>query len=405
MRIGNGCAAGLSAILMTMLPVRATFASDPAPAVDAIALAHELLVADTHIDAPYRLDEDGWRDLRIAGDRDFDYPKARAGGLDLAFMSIYTPSALDASGGNRALADKLIDYVEAMVGRAPEKFVIVRDPEQARAAKAAGKVGLALGMENGAAIGDSLEGLRHFHARGVRYITLAHAMANRLADSSYDMAHRREAGLSAFGIEVVAEMNRLGVMVDVSHLSDAAVRGVLAATAVPVIASHSSARHFTPGWERNLSDELIDAIAAQGGVVQVTFGSAFLSRDANDWNNALKAARAAAKVADSGPQADAFEQSYRASHPYPYASVATVADHIDYLVKRVGIDHVGLGSDFDGVGDSLPIGLKDASQYPNLIAELLRRGYSKPHIAQIVGGNLLRVWTAVDAYATAHAGG
>jgi membrane dipeptidase len=140
-------------------------------------------------------------------------------------------------------------------------------------------------------------------------------------------------------------------------------------------------------------------------VVQVTFGSAFLSQAANDWNDGLKAARTAAKVADSGPEADAFEKTYRESHPYPYASVETLADHIDYLVKRVGIDHVGLGSDFDGVGDSLPIGLKDVSQYPNLIAELLRRGYGKAQIAQIAGGNLLRVWAAVDAYAAAHAGG
>lgn len=397
MRFDSGTAAGWSTALLAMLPLFSASAAEPV--VDATTLAHELLLADTHIDAPYRLDEDGWRDLGLASDRDFDYVKARAGGLDLAFMSIYTPSALDASGGNRALADKLIDYVEAMVGRAPDKFAIVRNPDQARAAKAAGKIGLALGMENGAAIGDSLEGLRHFHARGVRYITLAHAMANRLADSSYDAEHRREGGLSAFGIEVVGEMNRLGVMVDVSHLSDAAVRGVLAATKVPVIASHSSARHFTPGWERNLSDELIDAIAAQGGVVQVTYGSAFLSHEANAWNDALKAARTAAKVADSGPEADAFEQSYRASNPYPYAGVATLADHIDYIAKRVGIDHVGLGSDFDGVGDSLPVGLKDVSQYPNLIQELLRRGYNRAQIGQITGGNLLRVWAAVDAYA------
>jgi len=397
MRMQSGCAVWWFGALMGALPLHA--ATPTQPAAPAQTLAQQVLLADTHIDAPYRLDEDGWRDLGVATDRDFDYAKARAGGLDLAFMSIYTPSALDASGGNRALADKLIDYVEAMAGRAPDKFVIVRNPQQARAAKAAGKIGLALGMENGAAIGDSLDGLRHFHARGVRYITLAHALSNRLADSSYDTEHRRAGGLSAFGVEVVAEMNRLGVMVDVSHLSDDAVRGVLAVTRVPVLASHSSARHFTPGWERNLSDELIDAIAAQGGVVQVTFGSAFLAHDANAWNDALKAARSAAQVADNGPDADAFEKTYREGHPYPYASVATLADHIDYLFKRVGIDHVGLGSDFDGVGDSLPIGLKDVSQYPNLLAELRRRGYSQAQIAQIAGGNLLRVWAAVDAYA------
>lgn len=390
--------------VIAMLPMNALAAPSVAQKTErAVALAHKVLLADTHIDAPYRLDEDGWRDLsQTTADRNFDWVKAAQGGLDLAFMSIYTPSALDAGGGNRALADKLIDSVEAMVGRNPEQFVIVRNPAQARAAKAAGKLGLALGMENGAAIGDSLEGLRHFHARGVRYITLAHAMANRLADSSYDPEHRRAGGLSAFGIQVIGEMNRLGVMVDVSHLSDDAIRGVLAATKAPVIASHSSARHFTPGFERNLSDELIDAIAANGGVIQVTFGSSFVSEAANQWQDAEKAARKAAGIADDGPDADAFDTAYRSAHPYPYASAATVADHIDYIVKRIGIDHVGLGSDFDGVGDSLPSDLKDVSQYPNLIAELIARGYRDEQIAKIAGGNLLRVWTAVEQYAQAH---
>lgn len=388
----------LSALLLSLN----AFAAPASPAANehALLLAKQVLLADTHIDAPYRLEEDGWRDLGEAtADRDFDLAKARAGGLDLAFMSIYTPSVLDASGGNRAVADKLIDSVEAMVGRHPADFVIVRNPEQALAAKSAGQLGLALGMENGAAIGDSLDGLRHFHARGVRYITLAHAMANRLADSSYDLEHRRAGGLSPFGAEVVAEMNRLGIMIDVSHLSDDAVRSVVALSTVPVIASHSSVRHFTPGWERNLSDELIDAISAKGGVIQVTFGSGFVSQAANAWRDGEKAAQQAAGVADDGPEAEAFDKAYRQTHPYPYASAATVADHIDYIVKRVGIDHVGLGSDFDGVGDSLPSDLKDASQYPHLIAELLARGYGDAQIAKIAGGNLLRVWAAVDHHA------
>ena len=390
--------------LLVMLAANAVAAPSPAQRAErAAALAHQVLLADTHIDAPYRLEEDGWRDLSLAtADRDFDLVKALRGGLDLAFMSIYTPSALDASGGNRAVADRLIDSVEAMVGRNPAGFVIVRTPEEAIAAKAGGKLALALGMENGAAIGDSLDGLRHFHARGVRYITLAHAMANRLADSSYDVEHRREGGLSPFGVEVVTEMNRLGVMVDVSHLSDDAVRSVLAASKAPVIASHSSARHFTPGWERNLSDALIDAIGVNGGVIQVTFGSGFVSSAANQWQDAQKAARKAAGIADAGADADAFDTAYRSAHPYPYATAATVADHIDYIAKRIGIDHVGLGSDFDGVGDSLPSNLKDVSQYPHLIAELIKRGFSDEQIAKIAGGNLLRVWAAVEHYAQTH---
>lgn len=389
--------------VVVMLSMNAVAAPSVAQTEHAASLAQQVLLADTHIDAPYRLDEEGWRDLSLATDgREFDLAKSRAGGLDLAFMSIYTPSSLDASGGNRAVADKLIDSVEAMVGRNPGNFAIVRNPDEARAAKASGKLALALGMENGAAIGDSLEGLRHFHARGVRYITLAHAMANRLADSSYDLEHRQKGGLSAFGVEVIAEMNRLGVMVDVSHLSDDAVRSVLAASKVPVIASHSSARHFTPGWERNLSDELIDAIGAKGGVIQVTFGSGFVSNAAKQWRDVEKAAQEAAGIAGEGPDAEAFEKAYRSAHPYPYATAATVAEHIDYIVKRIGIEHVGLGSDFDGVGDSLPSDLKDVSQYPNLIAELLARGYSDEQIARIAGGNLLEAWTAVEQYAQSH---
>lgn len=382
------------------LMVVATAAAQTAPdvATHAQMLARQALIADTHIDAPYALQEDGWRDLSEAADgRNFDFPRARAGGLDLAFMSIYTPSELEARGGSRALADKLIDSVEAMVGRAPDKFVIVRSPDQAEAAKASGRIGLALGMENGSPIGDDLDGLRHFHARGVRYITLAHALSNRLADSSYD-PNRRWQGLSPFGRDVVAEMNRLGMMVDVSHLSDAATSAVLAVTKAPVIASHSSVRHFTPGFERNLSDPLIRAIAANGGVVQVTFGSAFLTPEANVWSDAQDAARTAAGLAEDDPARAAFDAAYRVEHPYPYATVTAVVDHIDYIVTLVGIDHVGIGSDFDGVGDSLPAALRDVSMYPNLIAELLRRGYSDADIGKILGGNLLRVWRAVAAF-------
>ncbi|MDZ4350506.1 MAG: dipeptidase [Xanthomonadaceae bacterium] len=364
-------------------------------------IAQTALIADTHIDAPYGLEVDGWLDLTQAVGREFDYPKARAGGLDLAWMSIYTPSGLEATGGNRAVADRLIDYMEALVGRAPDKFAIVRSPDEAEAAKAAGKVGLALGMENGSPIGDSLDGLRHFHARGVRYVTLAHALSNAISDASFD-TNRQWGGLSPFGREVVAEMNRLGIFVDVSHLTDDAIRQVLAVSSAPVIASHSSARHFTPGFERNLSDELIKAIAAKGGVVHINFGSAFLTQAANAYFDASRAARTAWQA--ENPDADAsalaaFEADYRAANPYPFATTADVADHIEHVIALAGIDHVGLGSDYDGVGDSLPTGLKTVADFPNLIAELLRRGHSQADIEKILGGNLLRAWREVERVA------
>lgn len=367
------------------------------------AIAQEAMIIDTHIDAPDRLRSDGWLDLAAAAPgREFDYPRARAGGLDLAFMSIYIPSALEAEGADsRPLAHRLIDSVEALAGRAPDKFVLVRSPAEAEAAHGAGKVGLALGMENGAPIAGELDNLRHFHARGVRYVTLAHALSNHLADASFD-TQRRWDGLSPFGREVVAEMNRLGMMIDISHLSDAAVRDVLEHSKAPVIASHSSARHFTPGFERNLGDELARELAKKGGVVQINFGSSFLTGEANAWFIDMLAARSAWRTdaGDAGEAAvAAWNREYRASHVFPFADVADVADHIGHFVALLGVEHVGLGSDFDGVGDSLPTGLKTVADYPHLIAELLRRGHSEADIRMILGGNLLRVWRDVEARA------
>ena len=364
------------------------------------ALARDALIADTHIDAPDRLRSEGWRDLAVsAPEREFDFPRARDGGLDLVFMSIYIPSDLEAAGeDSRPLANQLIDSVEALVGRAPDKFALVRSPAEAEAAQRSGKVGLALGMENGAPIAGDLDNLRHFHARGVRYITLAHALSNHLADASFDELRPWE-GLSPFGREVVAEMNRLGLMIDVSHLSDAAVRDVLEVSKAPVIATHSSARHFTPGFERNLDDELARALAAKGGVVHVNFGSSFLTPEANAWFVEMRAARAIWLASGGGiddAAKDAWMKEYRARHPFPFADLAAVADHIEHFIDLVGVAHVGLGSDFDGVGDSLPAGLKSVADYSNLVAELLRRGHSEADIRQVLGGNLLRVWREVE---------
>jgi membrane dipeptidase len=281
---------------------------------------------------------------------------------------------------------------------------VLTSPGDVERLRADGHVLLALGMENGAPIGDDLAQLQVFHDRGVRYITLAHSASNRISDSSYDRNHQWK-GLSPFGRKVVAEMNRLGIMVDVSHLSDAAVLQAVEASRVPVIASHSGFRHFTPGFERNLSDELAKAIAAKGGVIQVTFGSAFVNPQmaadtvaefqaeaALDERNA--AARAAGK-----PEEDeaAFNAEWKRTHPPRPTKIEAVLEQIDYGVKLVGIDHIGLGSDFDGVSGNLPEGLSSVADYPNLVAGLQKRGYSDDDIRKILGGNLLRVWTAIEA--------
>lgn len=365
-----------------------------------------LIIIDTHIDVPYRLREQ-WADVTRATDNgDFDFPRAHAGGLDVAFMSIYTPSDYSGPGGHKALANQLIDSVEAMVGRAPDRFAMVTDPDAVEDLQRQGRIGLALGMENGSPI-ETLADLAFFHQRGVRYITLAHALSNTLSDSSYD-TERPHGGLSAFGARVVGEMNRLGMMVDVSHLSDAAIHGVLETSAAPVIASHSSARHFTPGFERNLSDDLIRAIAAGGGVVQINFGSSFLTAEANDWYTRFDAARdrfmEQQQVDRNSAAVAQWSERYRQDHPLPFADLADVLDHFDHVRDLVGSAHIGIGSDYDGVGDSLPVGLKDVSTYPNLIRGLQSRGYPPAAVAQIAGGNLLRVWRQVEAVATAQTG-
>lgn len=397
----------LNAAIAAVLCAAAAQAAVPTAEPDlaaARALAHEALLVDTHIDVPYRLQE-RWEDVtRATVHGEFDWPRAVEGGLDVAFMSIYTPPAMEATGGSRELAHRLIDSVEALAGRAPERFALVRTTAEVERLQRHGRVLLALGMENGSPIEGDLANLRSFHQRGVVYVTLAHGLSNHISDSSYD-SNRRWQGLSPFGEQVVREMNRLGMMVDVSHLSDDAVRDVLAVSSAPVIASHSSARAFTPGFERNLDDALIKAIAQKGGVVQVNFGSSFITAAANRWSVEHDAARTAwrngeGKDADDAAR-EAWEEGYRAEHPFPYATVAQVADHFDHIVKLVGVDHVGVGSDFDGVGDSLPVGLKSVADFPNLVAELQRRGYAEADLRKILGGNLMRAWRAVEEVARA----
>ena len=366
-------------------------------------IAHRYPLIDGHIDVPYRLKEK-WDDVTQATNGgDFDYQRAKIGGLSAPFMSIYTPSSMEAKGAT-ALADVLIDQVEAIVYRAPDKFAIARNAADIKKHFKAGKISLLLGMENGAPIAGDLQNLKHFYDRGVRYITLTHALSNHIADSSYDKV-RLWQGLSPFGEKLVVEMNRLGVMVDIAHVSDDAFYQVLKISKVPVIASHSSLRHFTPGLERNVDDAMLKALAQNGGVIMINFGSFFVTESARQHSDKKRVAEEGfKKLHGDNPFAEAskqFEREYLLRHPYPYAKISDVADHIDHAVKLVGIDYVGLGSDYDGVGDSLPVGLKDVSQYPNLFAELLRRGYTESDIAKIMSGNALRVMEAVEKYAAA----
>ena len=364
----------------------------------AAQLAHRFIIADTHIDVPYRLTKK-MEDVSVRTEGgDFDYPRARQGGLDLAFMSVYIPARYQ-QGGARKMADELIDMVEGFARQWPDKFALVRSPAELRAQFPQEKLALAMGMENGAPIQGNLDALKYFYDRGIRYITLTHSKNNHICDSSYDSV-RKWKGLSPFGRRVVQEMNRLGIMIDVSHISDQAFSQVMQLTQAPVIASHSSCRFFTPDWERNMSDEMLLQLKSNNGVIQINFGSSFVSDEYRKESRArqerLDQHLKSAKLDPAGPAAQQYVEEYEREHPLERANISDVVNHIDHIVRLIGVNHVGIGSDFDGVGDSLPNGLRDVSDYPNLIHALLRRGYSDQDIEKICSGNLLRVWSEVE---------
>jgi membrane dipeptidase len=374
-------------------------------------IAQSTIVVDGHVDLPYRMKVGGFTlkrevlDVSVrTPDGNFDYPRAKEGGLDAPFMSIYIPAANQAiPGASKALADTLIAMTERVASTFPDQFAMAYSPGDVRANFAKGLVSLPMGMENGAGIEDDLANVAYFHRRGIRYITLTHGKDNLIGDASYDTT-ATYGGLSAFGEKVVAEMNRVGIMVDLSHVSDNTFRDALAITKVPVIASHSSVRKFTPGFERNMSDELIQGLAKNGGVMMINFGGAFLDSAYTSGTAQVREHLvnwlAENKLSRSDPRAQQYIEEYTAKFT-PFPTVARVADHFDHVVGLVGIDYVGLGSDYDGVGDSLPTGLKDVSMFPNLFAELLRRGYSKEDLEKICYKNIFRVWQAVEDFAAA----
>ena len=367
----------------------------------AYELAHTYIITDGHIDVPWRLN-DGYEDLSVrTKGGDFDYIRAKEGGLDVPFMSIYVPSSYQETGGAKEKADSLIDLVHRIANDHPDKFEVAYSPNDGDRIFSQGKIALPMGMENGAPIEDDLNNVAYFHKRGIRYITLTHAKDNLICDSSYDTTNTW-GGLSPFGRQVVAEMNRVGIMVDISHVTDAVINQVLDMAKAPVIASHSSCRKFTPGWQRNMGDPEIKRLKENGGVIQINYGSSFVTQASQDKRQANTDKIAAYAKKNGLEQGDEQLKVYakKVSEDNPiYADITEVIDHIDHVVKLAGIDHVGIGSDYDGVGDSLPYGLKDVSSYPNLIYHLLKRGYSDEDIAKICYKNIWRVWKEVESVA------
>lgn len=390
-------------------PVERTvdFSSLPEAEITRVAdsLAQTYILVDTHVDLPYRLNHDKFVPegdfLQIpvrTEEGDFDYERAKKGGLDAPFMSIYIPSSYQQKADmGKQLADSLIAMVEGIARAIPDKFALARTPDDIAANTRAGKISLPMGMENGAPIGNDLANVKYFYDRGIRYITLTHALDNQICDSSYDSTSTWN-GLSPFGEKVVEEMNKTGIMVDVSHISDSAFYDVLKISKAPVIASHSSCRYFTPGFERNMTDDMIRLLAANGGVIQINFGASFLdsvARSNRVLSDSLEKLLVSKKLTSKDAAAQPIIGQFVKDQKDLYSDVSRVADHIDHVVKLVGVDHVGIGSDYDGVGDNLPLGLKDVSAYPNLVAELLKRGYTSQDVEKICYGNLFRVWNKV----------
>ncbi|HOX82094.1 MAG TPA: dipeptidase [Chryseolinea sp.] len=379
--------------------------SDPDRNHVADSLAHTYIIADSHVDLPYRLKIKHFRLEReylgipiSTTEGDFDYERAKKGGLDAPFMSIYIPSSYQKHADfGKELADSLINMINGIAEAHPDKFSVALAPQQIEENTKAGKISLPMGMENGAPIGNDIANVKYFYDRGIRYVTLTHGKDNQICDSSYDTLNTWK-GLSPFGEKVVAEMNRVGIMVDISHVSDSAFYDVIKIVKAPVIASHSSCRFYTPGFQRNMSDDMIKVLGKNGGVIQINFGASFLDSAARVntvLRDSLEKILSDKKLTSADAEAQPIIEQFGKQHKELYSDVVRVADHIDHVVKLAGIDHVGIGSDYDGVGDSLPLGLKDVSQYPNLIAELLKRGYSPEDIEKICSGNLFRVWNKV----------
>ena len=400
-------------------------ATSPALSARALELHRGMLTVDTHCDTPLSLLIRGYDisarhgcETLLGGDVDF--ARMREGGLAAAFFAVFVaqgPRTEEGFAQARATAQHLLDRLDRMFAAFPAECERALSPADAVRIHAAGKRAIFLGLENGHPLGRDLALLEAFHGRGIRYVTLCHAADNELCASSTSgyaagassMASRRQAdtGLTAFGARVVARMNDLGMMVDVSHVSERTVEDVLRVSRAPVLASHSGARALSD-HPRNLSDGQIRAIAAQGGVVQVCFVPEFLRPGQPNPGDPLRwqlQDRALAHYADHAlgenpSQDERFEQEHQAlrrQFPPARAMVSDVVDHIDHVAHLVGVEHVGIGSDFDGggrLGDC-----RDASEVPALTAELLTRGYAPADIRLIWGGNALRVLGEAQARA------
>jgi len=393
-----------SLLLTVAIPMTAAAQSstttDPALA-HARRLLERVPLIDGHNDLPWEIrdsrtaprDVDAY-DIRQQAPKQTDLPRMAEGRVGGQFWSIYIPGEIKDSGYARVQLEQF-DIARRMIARYPERLRFVTTAAGIESAFKAHRVASLLGMEGGHAIENSLGALRAYYDLGARYMTLTHNVTLDWADAALDSA--RHGGLTPFGREVVHEMNRLGMIVDLSHVSPGTMSDALDASAAPVMFSHSASRELVD-HPRNVPDSILERLPKNGGVVMVTFVPAFVSPEVAAWDLSETAFRhELSPVADSGERHRRMDQ-WRAAHPRPRASLNQVADHIEHVRKVAGVDHVGIGSDFDGIED-VPDGLEDSSKFPELFAELIRRGWSDADLTKLAGGNLLRMFHQVETIA------
>ncbi len=376
----------------------------------ALEIHDRVLTFDSHADTPLRMIEPGFdmaerHDPNETGSK-VDYPRMKEGGLDAIFFAAFVAQDIrDDEGNSRAkkLALQMIDAVIDSTEKNADVVGLALDPEDAYELEKEGKRAIYLGIENGYPVGDDLSNIELFYDKGVRYITLVHSTNNDIADSATDSKGPEHGGISKLGEDVIREMNRLGVMVDVSHGSEEVFYDAIAVSKAPIIASHSNARAVTD-HDRNMSDDMLRLLAENGGVVQLTMLSVYLRDEPEnpERDAAIAELRASMKPASEMTQEEraAAREAFQAINeqfPVPSATVKDVVDHIDHIVEIAGIDHVGIGCDFDGGGGIE--GIFDASEVMNITIELVRRGYTEEEIEKIWGGNLMRVFRDVQAVA------
>jgi membrane dipeptidase len=398
-------------LLMLCLPAGAWAAQDYEHRVEQVLLQTPLI--DGHNDLPWEIRDRYKSDLALidlSSDTQHlpvgegqtalmtDIPRLRAGQVGAQFWSVWIP--VDVSGFQAVqMTLEQIDLVKGMTARYPKDFAMAYSAADIRRIHKSRRIASLIGIEGGHQINNSLAVLRQMYAAGARYMTLTHTSNTSWADSATDVpAH---SGLTPFGIDVVHEMNRLGMLVDLSHVSPGTMKAALAASQAPVIFSHSSARALVD-HPRNVPDEILRALAVNGGVVMANFAPIYVSAARNQWQSD----RAAEQTRYNSPpyaglyigqpdRAKAALAEWDAQHPRPVTTLAQVADHIEYLRKVAGVDHIGIGSDFDGIPDA-PVGLEGVDRYPALLAELMRRGWSDADIAKLAGENLLRAMAAAE---------